>query len=45
VLEFVQESACLSKGLYDDGHLLEFAIFDKQALAMARVNDYRISVI
>ena len=30
------------KVLYDNGHLLEFAVFDIEELQVARVNDYRI---
>jgi len=30
------------KVLYDDGHLLEFAVFDLEELGVARVNRYRV---
>ena len=30
------------KVLYDDGHLLEFAIFDEQEIFLARINDYAV---
>lgn len=30
------------KALYDDGHLVEFAVFDPEELRLARVNRYRI---
>ncbi|QRN97075.1 hypothetical protein JRI60_50365 [Archangium violaceum] len=38
----VRETAHGLKVLYDDGHVLEFAIFDEQELFLARVNDYRV---
>ncbi len=38
----VRETAHGLKVLYDDGHLLEFAIFDEAELHLARVNDYRV---
>jgi hypothetical protein len=41
VLE-VRETAHGLKVLYDDGHLLEFAVFDEAELHLARVNDYRV---
>lgn len=37
-----RETAHGLKVLYDDGHLLEFAVFDDQELSLARVNDYRV---
>lgn len=30
------------KAIYDDGHLIEFAVFDPEELRLARVNRYRI---
>jgi len=30
------------KVLYDDGHVIEFAVFDLQELTLARVNEYRV---
>ena len=38
----LRETAHGLKVLYDDGHLLEFAIFDEAELHLARVNDYRV---
>jgi hypothetical protein len=38
----VRETAHGLKVLYDDGHVLEFAIFDEQELFLARINDYRV---
>jgi len=38
----VRETAHGLKVLHDDGHLLEFAIFDEAELHLARVNDYRV---
>lgn len=38
----VRETAHGLKVLQDDGHLLEFAIFDEAELHLARVNDYRV---
>ncbi len=38
----VRETAHGLKVLYDDAHLLEFAIFDEAELYLARVNDYRV---
>ncbi|WP_257459277.1 hypothetical protein, partial [Archangium lipolyticum] len=38
----VRETAHGLKVLYDDGHVLEFAIFDEQELFLAKVNDYRV---
>jgi hypothetical protein len=38
----VRETAHGLKVLLDDGHLLEFAIFDEAELHLARVNDYRV---
>jgi hypothetical protein len=38
----VRETAHGLKVLYDDGHLLEFAVFDEAELHLARVNDYRV---
>lgn len=38
----VRETAHGLKVLYEDGHLLEFAIFDEAELHLARVNDYRV---
>lgn len=32
------------KGVYDDGHLVEFAVFTPADLALARVNRYRILI-
>lgn len=36
------ETAHGVKVLYDDGHLVEFAVFDEHELDVARVNDYRV---
>jgi lincosamide nucleotidyltransferase B/F len=30
------------KGVYDDGHLIEYAVFTPDELAVARANDYRV---
>lgn len=30
------------KGIYDDGHLIEYAVFTPDELRLARVNDYRV---
>lgn len=38
----VRETAHGLKVLYEDGHLLEFAIFDEAELHLAKVNDYRV---
>ena len=38
----VRETAHGLKVLHDDGHLLEFAVFDEAELHLARVNDYRV---
>lgn len=38
----IRETAHGLKVLYDDGHLLEFAIFDEQELRQAKINDYRV---
>lgn len=38
----VRETAHGLKVFLDDGHLLEFAIFDEAELHLARVNDYRV---
>lgn len=37
-----RETAHGVKALYDDGHLVEFAVFDPVELAVARVNRYRV---
>lgn len=37
-----RETAHGVKTLYDDGHLLEFAVFDADELHVARANDYRV---
>lgn len=37
-----RETAHGLKVLYDDGHLLEFAVFDTEELHLARVNRYRV---
>ncbi|HYO24292.1 MAG TPA: hypothetical protein VEQ85_05020 [Lacipirellulaceae bacterium] len=41
VLSF-RETAHGHKVLYDDGHLLEFALFDLEELSLAHVNRYRV---
>ena len=38
----IRETAHGLKVLYDNGHLLEFAVFETEELQVARVNDYRI---
>lgn len=38
----VRETAHGLKILYDDAHILEFAVFDVAEIALARANDYRI---
>jgi lincosamide nucleotidyltransferase len=38
----IRETAHGLKVLYNNGHLLEFAVFDTAELQVARVNDYRI---
>lgn len=43
VLQF-RETAHGLKVIYDDGHLLEFAIFDAEELFLAQVNDYRVLI-
>jgi lincosamide nucleotidyltransferase B/F len=37
-----RETAHGVKVVYDDGHLLEFAVFDPEELSLARVNSYRV---
>jgi hypothetical protein len=37
-----RETAHGVKALYDDGHLVEFAVFDPGEVAVARVNRYRV---
>ena len=37
-----RETAHGLKALYDGGHLVEFAVFDAEELALARVNRYRV---
>jgi hypothetical protein len=37
-----RETAHGVKGLFEDGHLVEFAVFDPDELSVARVNRYRI---
>jgi lincosamide nucleotidyltransferase B/F len=37
-----RETAHGLKVLFADGHLIEFAIFDRKELRLARVNDYRV---
>jgi len=39
---FFQETAHGCKAVYDSGHLVEFAIFDPEEIALARVNVYRV---
>ncbi|MGB7337732.1 MAG: hypothetical protein WBC91_02485 [Phototrophicaceae bacterium] len=41
VLHF-QETDHGCKAIYDDGHLLEYAIFDREELRVARINSYRV---
>ncbi|MCA9981483.1 MAG: hypothetical protein KDD89_11630 [Anaerolineales bacterium] len=38
----IRETAHGLKVLYDDAHLLEFAVFDRAELSQAALNDYRI---
>ena len=42
VLLSFRETAHGLKVIYDDGHLLELAVFTPQELALARVNRYRV---
>ena len=37
-----RETAHGVKAVFDDGHLIEFAVFDPDELALARVNRYRV---
>ena len=37
-----RETAHGVKALYEDGHLIEFAVFDPEELRVARVNRYRV---
>ena len=37
-----QETAHGVKVVYEDGHLLEFAVFDRDELRLARINRYRV---
>jgi hypothetical protein len=37
-----RETAHGCKAVYDDGHLVEFAVFTPDELQLARVNDYRV---
>lgn len=39
---FFQETAHGCKAVYDSGHLVEFAIFDPDEIALARINVYRV---
>lgn len=43
VLAFTETEHGL-KVIYDDGHLLEFAVFDREELRLARTNRYRVLV-
>lgn len=43
VLHF-QETNHGCKAIYDDGHILEYAIFDLEELNVARINSYRILI-
>ncbi len=43
VLHF-QETNHGCKAIYDDGHILEYAIFDLEELHVARINSYRILI-
>ena len=43
VLHF-QETDHGCKAIYDDGHILEYAIFDKDELTVARINSYHILI-
>jgi len=43
VLHF-QETDHGCKAIYDDGHILEYAIFDLEELHVARINSYRILI-
>jgi len=38
----IRETAHGLKVMYDPGHLLEFAVFDRAELSEAKVNDYRV---
>jgi hypothetical protein len=37
-----RETAHGCKAIYDDGHLVEYAVFTPEELSLARVNDYRV---
>jgi hypothetical protein len=37
-----RETAHGCKAIYDDGHLVEYAVFTPDELSLARVNDYRV---
>lgn len=40
----IRETAHGLKVLYREGHLLEFAVFDREELSLAKCNDYRILI-
>ena len=44
ILLNIRETEHGLKVLYDDAHLLEFAIFDSEELHLAKVNDYRVLI-
>lgn len=43
VLHF-QETEHGCKAIYEDGHILEYAIFDEEELEVARINSYRVLI-
>jgi|CXWL01.1.fsa_nt_gi hypothetical protein len=42
IVLWLRETAHGCKALYDDGHIVELAVFDPGELALARVNAYRV---
>lgn len=42
IVLWFRETAHGCKAIYDDGHLVEYAVFTPEELQLARVNDYRV---
>lgn len=42
IVLWLRETAHGCKALYDDGHIVELAVFDPEELALARINAYRV---
>ncbi|HEX6159432.1 MAG TPA: hypothetical protein VF111_04650 [Thermoanaerobaculia bacterium] len=42
IVLWFRETAHGCKAVYDDGHLVEYAVFTPEELQLARVNDYRV---